>query len=232
LHSLSIDNMKKIISLCFLIFTISIQSQSGSVEYGVLLKKIDNKTSDENAKIIIDELNNSELLFQLNFNKSESYFFEKNKKEDSELSMGEKLNRVLIGYKPYYFNKTTNLYYFNYQDVVVEKPVILNWKLLNEKKKIDNYTCYKAIYVETYKNRVGQDKERIITAWYCPDLQFAYGPLEYNNLPGLILELEKNGNKYVVRKIKLSENQSITKPKGKVISYDEYIKRLNENSPF
>ena len=55
--------MKKIISLCFLIFTISIQSQSGSVEYGVLLKKIDNKTSDENAKIIGKKIDEHQLEF-------------------------------------------------------------------------------------------------------------------------------------------------------------------------
>lgn len=146
--------------------------------------------------------------------------------------MGEKLNKILIGYKPYYFSNDDKTFLFVYQDVIVSKKYKIEWKLLNETKQIDNYICYKAIYVEKFKNRIGEDRERTITAWYCPELQFPYGPLDFNGLPGLILELEKNGNKYVVKNIQLEKEMSVPKLKGKIITEEEYIKKLKENSPF
>lgn len=222
----------KIYQIIVFFISVSIYSQCGIVEYGVIKKEINQSSKEHTVNSYIDEINNAELSFNLVFNQNESYFFEKDPKEASELSMGEKLNKILIGYKPYYFSNDDKTFLFVYQDVIVSKKYKIEWKLLNETKQIDNYICYKAIYVEKFKNRIGEDRERTITAWYCPELQFPYGPLDFNGLPGLILELEKNGNKYVVKNIQLEKEMSVPKLKGKIITEEEYIKKLKENSPF
>lgn len=222
----------KIYQIIVFFISVSIYSQCGIVEYGVIKKEINQSSTEHTVNSYIDEINNAKLSFNLVFNQNESYFFEKDPKEASELSMGEKLNKILIGYKPYYFSNDDKTFLFVYQDVIVSKKYKIEWKLLNETKQIDNYICYKAIYVEKFKNRIGEDRERTITAWYCPELQFPYGPLDFNGLPGLILELEKNGNKYVVKNIQLEKEMSVPKLKGKIITEEEYIKKLKENSPF
>lgn len=224
--------MKSILPIYFLFFPLIIFSQAGTVEYNLISKKYEAKKSDENVKNILNDINDTDLQFELNFNATESFFFEKNELKDEELSMGQKLNRILISYRPFYYTKQLDLFYFPYEDVVVEKKKNINWVLSSESKKINNYNCYKATYVETYINRIGQNKERIITAWYCPDIPFSYGPIDYNNLPGLILELEKNDNKYVAKKITFRKSNTIIKPIGKIISEDDYLKKLKENAPF
>ena len=49
----------------------------------------------------------------------------------------------------------------------------------------------------------------------------------YNGLPGLILELEFKGYKYVAKKIILSpENTTIELPSKNIISQEEYSKKI------
>ncbi len=99
--------------------------------------------------------------------------------------------------------------------------------------KIDNYLCYKATYTESYTARDGKTKERVITAWFCPELPYSFGPLEFNGLPGLILELEKNGNKVVAKSIILSKKETELKiPNKKTITKEQYDKKIKENSQF
>ena len=55
----------------------------------------------------------------------------------------------------------------------------------------------------------------------------------YNGLPGLILELEFKGYKYVAKKIILSpENTTIELPSKNIISQEEYSKKIKENFQF
>lgn len=56
----------------------------------------------------------------------------------------------------------------------------INWKIENEKKKIGNFNCQKAIC--TLNNRK-------FIAWFTSDIPINDGPFRFKGLPGLIVEL-------------------------------------------
>ena len=60
----------------------------------------------------------------------------------------------------------------------------LNWQITNETKNIAGYQVVKA----TTKRNRGTQVETA-EAWFTPHLNYAFGPLGYDGLPGLILEL-------------------------------------------
>ena len=104
------------------------------------------------------------------------------------------------------------------------------WDLTSETKKIDNYTCYKATYIYNFITTKGKEVNRLITAWYTPDISFSYGPNGYMGLPGLILELEYDKTKLVAKEIQFfKEDIKIDFPKNREITEEEYLKRIKIN---
>lgn len=58
-------------------------------------------------------------------------------------------------------------------------------------------------------------------------LPYGFGPIQFNGLPGLILELHYINTTYFATKILLSDKDiPINFPKGKTISKEEYDKKL------
>ena len=106
-----------------------------------------------------------------------------------------------------------------------------NWKLINETKRIGKYLCHKAIGEKhiVYK---GKKKKIIIKAWYSPELNYPFGPTEYCNLPGLILEIDDSNIKFYATKIEFiakTNEAKIEKPtKGKKVTLKELIAIGNE----
>lgn len=94
-------------------------------------------------------------------------------------------------------------------NIYVKKKQIDNWSITTETKLIDNYKCYKAtnIYQVISPNKVFNHP---VVAWFCPDLPYKYGPNGYNNLPGLILELQVRNCVYGVRKIDFNSEESFS----------------------
>ncbi len=66
----------------------------------------------------------------------------------------------------------------------------INWTIEQETKQIDRFVCQKA---------TGTFGGRVYTAWFAPDLPFAYGPWKLCGLPGLILEAEDADREVVFR---------------------------------
>lgn len=66
---------------------------------------------------------------------------------------------------------------------IVDKIPTYDWKISDEKKIIQGYTCRKAT-AETVKD--GYSKVTI--AWFCEDIPISDGPLTLNGLPGFIFE--------------------------------------------
>ncbi len=77
------------------------------------------------------------------------------------------------------------------------------WGILNERKSILGFPCVKAVC--TY-----QDKE--IVAWFTPSIPISDGPLEYQGLPGLILELRTwdNGTTYKATKVQIGKLEDMS----------------------
>mgnify|MGYP003608011235 CR=1 FL=1 len=232
--------MRKIL-FCLLLFSNLINGQSGTVVYEAIPKNMDtsnlkasgNTATDADVKDLIQKMNRGNFNTTLIFNQEKSFFTILNDIKESELEIGEKLNRILIKYEPTYtIIKDSSTYSLN-ENFMVKDKIINDWIISTETKKIDDFNCYKATRIEKFKNRKNEDGERTVTAWFCAEIPYSYGPITYNGLPGLILELEFMGYKYVAKKITLSkETITIDLPKKKIISKEEYLKKIKENSHF
>lgn len=75
------------------------------------------------------------------------------------------------------FNFINNLS-MNYYQFNAKKEI--NWKIVNDKKKIGNFEVIRAT-----TNYGGRNW----TAWYCSEISLPYGPYVFYGLPGLILEI-------------------------------------------
>ena len=104
------------------------------------------------------------------------------------------------------------------------------WEILNETKEIDGFLCYKAITVKTIKNPSGNFSSPVV-AWFCPKLSYSAGPLDFNGLPGLILQVKYRGATYEATKINLKSELKIDLKlfdQHKKLSLDEYIQYSDE----
>ncbi|SEC64463.1 GLPGLI family protein [Tenacibaculum sp. MAR_2009_124] len=129
---------------------------------------------DTFEKDIITTLNNLE--FELNFNQISSNY---------RIKVTNEMNLDLI-------NIILNKARFNSNNEA--------WTLLNETKKVGEFTCKKAI--KTIKNKK-------IIAWYSNELKRPLGPFNYGNLPGVILELNDSNYIYTAVKIDLNVKQQL-----------------------
>jgi GLPGLI family protein len=93
---------------------------------------------------------------------------------------------------------------------------IHDWELNSEQKKIGKYICYSAV----------SKSNPHIKGWYTPEIPVQHGPLYYNNLPGLILELENKVSIFKAINISLfKEKIKIKRPtKGTVVNIEEFKK--------
>ena len=121
------------------------------------------------------------------------------------------------------------------------------WKLESDSKFIGEYQCYKATYtkqVEVFEamsfsinpiakkeetkeqeEKKPEMEERIITAWYTPQIPVNTGPAMFQGLPGLILEVHDGELNIICSKIIINPDDKveIEEPeKGKDVSQKEY----------
>lgn len=75
----------------------------------------------------------------------------------------------------------------------------LKWKILKDKKTILGYECVKATCFA-----YGAE----FTAWFAPKLKYATGPVNFNGLPGLILEITSETSSYNATEIKFIDAKS------------------------
>lgn len=139
---------------------------------------------------------------------------------------------------------------FDKEFLIVDSLKKQDWQLVNESKKIGNYTCYKATFTIKPKplpmpeQQEGNkkvdllslvEKDRVVTAWYTPEIPLSHGPGEYWGLPGLILEVNDGRTTLLCSKITLNpkEKFEIKAPKkGEKVTQAEFDaimeKKLNE----
>ena len=75
-----------------------------------------------------------------------------------------------------------------------------NWTISKETKVINGRLCQKATTFFVVKNKLGVYNHPV-TAWYCPELNYSFGPIGYGNLPGLITELTVRNVTYTLATI-------------------------------
>lgn len=119
------------------------------------------------------------------------------------------------------------------ENIYVKKEIVNDWTLVNEEKEINGYICYKAttLFVIEYGEKIFKHP---VTAWFCPEIPYNFGPNGYSNLPGLILELQVRNVVYGVKKIELNTDKTFTIAKDdmKILSEVEFEKALDKFNDF
>lgn len=180
----------------------------------------------------------SDLSFILAYNKNEAKFYLKddlqNKNKDATIAaaVAEYFNPVYTNLKEkkYYFHSPKNPYDKNGK-YFIENEMFEDWELKNETKKIEGFTCNKAVgNMDIEEGDKTIHKELI--AWYCPEVPVSIGPLGYGGLPGLILELQVDEVLYGAKKLSLDKEVNIEFPiKGEKITEKEYLKKKLSERP-
>jgi GLPGLI family protein len=188
----------------------------------------------------------------LNFNKQESIYKEDVSLDKPQAAVGGAFEVVMIGngsgMDVHYKNTKTNRY-SDQKDtmgkIFLVKDTIQNiaWNLESETKYIGEYKCYKATYTkqvevsnmsfsvtnsETKNDKEKEEpemEERLVTAWYTPQIPVSNGPAKYQGLPGLILEVHDGKLTIICSKIVLNPENTleIKEPeKGTEVNEKEY----------
>lgn len=130
------------------------------------------------------------------------------------------LQKIYIDYKK---DEKTELLEFMTREFRVKSPVEpLGWKMTNEYKSIQGYTCMGAELLD------GEDE---VVAYFTPEIPISSGPDKYYGLPGLILAVEQNGyTTYLASKIELKPvDEFLERPKsGQKVTYEELDKIIEE----
>ncbi|QEE50812.1 GLPGLI family protein [Flavobacterium alkalisoli] len=192
---------------------------------------------DDIQQLIKEQLDNAgRNTYTLNFNKTSSLYEQVEKPKSLEENTMVMITTEGDDSK-FYTNlkdkKTVRqLTGFDKQFIITDSIVKHPWKLINETKKIGDYTCYKATYTIsasdiTVSNSLSNEesKDRIVTAWYTKQIPVQFGPDEYGGLPGLILELNNEQQTILCSKIVLNPKEKpeiIAPKKGKKVTMKEF----------
>lgn len=250
--------MKKLFTLLAIVLAITTFAQEFSGKATYLTKQSFEKLeAEENPSAeSVQQFNEamqkaSEKTFFLEFTKEESLYTE-------EISLEQPTNNsISISYSSETDGKLYKNLKENYSllesDLLGKTLLIkdtlhnLGWTLLNESKKIGNYTVYKASKTVAPVNLLtdNEDEETIsflamidekyvkpqtYYAWYTPEIAIPNGPEKFGGLPGLILELHTPNRVYLCSEVILNPKKTIKiKPlKGKLTTQNEFNVLLKE----
>lgn len=71
--------------------------------------------------------------------------------------------------------------------LINDNTLVIDWELTSDKKEIQDLICSKA--TTTFRGRNW-------TVWYCPQIPVVYGPWKFYGLPGLMMELTEDTNRF------------------------------------
>lgn len=223
--------MKKEILLFFVLCISFGYSQNNVAKYNVLFKVENQKKESPFFDKITEASKNLE--FELIFNDSISYF-SISKKMILDDNSFEKAASKIISKGEYLYKKKDSKFFVINDNLYYEKmPDSLKWEITSEKKIIQNLTCYKATKIKKVVNQKGTFNHKI-TAWFCPEIPFSYGPNEYHGLPGLIIELiEMPANHFVLKSLSFKNEDSKIIELNKLYKIDEkkYYDAIKSNLP-
>ena len=218
--------MKKVLIFIFILLTVnSFAQRSCQITYSLAIEA--NEKNPLQAKYsLLAQQGAEKVSFILDCNQSQSRFY-----LDEDITNNDNDTSIAIGWADYANEIFTNLYtkeimynnpkgvLFKENEFLIKEPIYLDWELSEETKEIQGFICFKAI-----ANIVKENISKSIIAWYCPEIPFAFGPLGYGTLPGVILELQVNDVLFGATKIDLNKTiKPIELPnKGKELTEIEY----------
>ena len=216
-------------------------------------------SKDQHAKMMEMMKKQFQKTFQLSFNKEASIYKEEESLDKPQVG-GSGFQIQMIGggggadilyknikEKRYADQKDTMGKIFLVKDEI--NPI--DWTLESDSKYIGEYQCYKATYkrqVEIFnemsfssssktkkeeEEKEAEMEERIITAWYTPQISVTNGPAMYQGLPGLILEVHDGKLTIICSKIVINpqDKVEIKEPeKGKEVNREKYDEIMDKKS--
>ena len=205
--------MKKITLIVTLLLSLhSIAQYNGIIAtYKLILSENKESKLDKMFFNSINELHNisDEFEFILKSNKTKSLFYLKNKLYTQESLAKYALTRS--NYNGRHLQTLRNTY-LEYNSELLKKAIVKSdkqkWNLINEKKTINNFECFKATTIYKVVNTAGVF-ESIVEAWYCPEINLPFGPIGYGGLPGLIVELKIKDAVYGLKNIQFLKEEKI-----------------------
>jgi GLPGLI family protein len=214
----------------------SAQSKNIYVQYSVKLhdEEILAKADPDFRGLFVDAMSSANrMLFGLIINNSGSKFYQiplLGTSEDDKI----RTSTIFIGFSGeiYQFEEYTYSESNTFgKDILVKEVLKDNWQLHSETKMIDNFLCYKATNIHRVKNGSNKIFNHPVIAWYCPELPFPYGPNGYNNLPGLILQLQVRNVVFAAKQIDLNSDldfDSSFLKKAKTMTLDELNAKIED----
>ena len=206
-------------------------------------------TNEDFTQNILDKIQKGfEKTFLMHFNKLESVYQESQKNSLINHNYTYEESKLYHDLNKNLFIEEIENDFNSKKYLVNENGSKPNWIVQNESKMIGTYTCYKATYTkkvtaeelklyndEIEKNKgnktnllvINEPKDKIITAWYTPEIPVSHGPDRYFGLPGLILEVNDDAVVILCSKVVINPKRKIkiSKPvKGKLISRADYDK--------
>ena len=180
----------------------------------------------------------SEKIFTLLFNKNEAVYEENEEMEKpSGPANGYSISISISGGGKKYINTKEKVRLEEdevfQKEFLIEEPLVKpDWKLVNESKKIGEYTCFKAELIvpvtdlqkQNYQDflkreekkpalfKMDEPEDKIVVAWYSPEIPLSFGPNNYWGLPGLILEINESNNVILCSKVVLNSKSKVKKP--------------------
>ncbi len=209
----------------------------------------DDKELNEALKIAMKK--SSEKTYTLLFNREEAVYEENDELEKpSAPSSGFSISIKMSGGGKKYINTKEKVRLE--EDEILEKKFVIteslvkpDWKLVNESKKIGEYTCLKAELIvpvtdlqkQNYQDflkreekkpalfKMEEPTDKVIVAWYAPEIPLSFGPNNYWGLPGLILEINEENMVILCSKVVLNSKSKskIKRPNtGDKVSQKEF----------
>ena len=239
-----------ILMTLILICSLSINAQTNSNLAGhVIYKFVQNNTTEKkenNKKNDFEKLmdrchkESKTVTYNLKFKNNFSFFYVENILANDDTPLGVYFARNLVGKGNYFTDLEKKIVTREYKGlgesflITSDTKSFSDWTLTKESKMIGKYKCYKATTNMTYKSALGDIITFEIVAWYAPQIPVKFGIKEYNNLPGLILELKDQRYTFYAHKISfVKEDEIEIKPlKGKTITEEEFLKQVEESSGF
>ena len=113
------------------------------------------------------------------------------------------------------------------ENIIKVDPI--HWTLVNEKKNVLGFSCYKAIGITEIKTTKGKLLKNTIIAWYTNEIPIPFGPKDLSGLPGLVIQ-SKDSRGLSFEYVKLEEKEiklnDIKRPNGTIISNDEFQSKI------
>jgi GLPGLI family protein len=110
--------------------------------------------------------------------------------------------------------------------VFVELNMDIHWTITDTVAEINGIRCVYAAGV--IPSKVADFSDEKVTAWFAPEYPLPFGPQGLFGLPGLIIQAERLGKTYMLKRIRNVSADQVKVPspgKGKYVKYADFFKK-------